>query len=135
MMEIGKMINSMVTERKPGLTKLFIKEIISMEKNMERVHFYGKMTAVMKVNSLKTIFKVLVNTFGKMVGLMKVSGKITKWMEKGFLRGLMEEGMKDNIRTIKKKVLEFFILEMVEFIKGNGKMVDNMEKAFSVRKT
>lgn len=50
MMEIGKMINSMAMERKRGLTRLFIKEIISMEKNMERAHFYGKMIAAMRVN-------------------------------------------------------------------------------------
>jgi hypothetical protein len=135
MMEIGRMINNMVTERKRGLIKLFIKEIISMEKNMERAHFYGKMIAAMRVNLLRTIFKVLVNTFGKMGGPMKENGKITKWMEREFLHGLMEEDTKGSTRTTRRRVLEFFTLEMVEFTKVNGKMVDSMVKVYSVRKT
>jgi hypothetical protein len=134
-METGKMINNMAAARKRGLIKLFIKEIISMGKNMEREHFYGKMTVVMRVNSLKTTFKVSVNISGKMVGPMKVSGKIIRWMEKEFLHGLMEEDMKDNTRTTKSRALEFFILGMAEFTKDNGKMVDSMERVYSVRKT
>lgn len=77
----------------------------------------------------------MVNTFGKMAGPMKVSGKITKWMEREFLHGLMEEDMKGNTRTTRSRVLGFFTLEMVEFIKVNGKMADSMVKVYSVRKT
>lgn len=135
MTETGRMISSTATENKPGLIKLFIKAIIWMEKNTERAHFCGKMIVAMRENLWKTTFMALVNISGKMAELMRVSGKTTRWTEKECSPGSMEGDMKDSIRTTKRKALEFSTSGMAEFTKDNGKMVDNMEKAYSERKT
>ena len=49
-------------------------------------------------------------------------------MEKVYLLGLMEENMKGNIKTIKKKGLVYLNGQMAKNIEDNGKMVNKMEK-------
>ena len=49
-------------------------------------------------------------------------------MEKVYLFGLMEENMKENIKMIKKKDLEYLNGQMVESLEDYGKMVNKMEK-------
>jgi len=77
----------MATEKKPGQTKQFIKDNIVMAKNMEKVYFYGRMTAAMRVSFYKIISMVSVNMSGKMVEYMKDNGEIIKWREKVYLLG------------------------------------------------
>ena len=50
-------------------------------------------------------------------------------MEKVYLHGLMEENMKGNIKTIKKKDLVYLTGQMVRSIEDKGEMVNTMEKA------
>jgi hypothetical protein len=61
---------------------------------------------------------------------MKETGKIIKWKDKVYLRGLIIEDTKGLMLMIKKKAMVFFIGLMEEYIKVNGKMVNNMEKEF-----
>lgn len=58
-----------------------------MARNTEKEHFCGKMIAAMRANLSRTTFMVLVNIFGKMAELIKVNGRITRWMEKEYLHG------------------------------------------------
>lgn len=46
----------------------------------------------------------------------------------------MEEDMKVTIKTIRKKDSEYLPLEMVEFTRGNGRMVSSMGEEFSRRR-
>jgi hypothetical protein len=55
-------------------------------------------------------------------------------MEKVYLLGLMAVDMRDNTLTIRNKDLASLYSKMEDAIKENGKMVSNMEKAFSVRR-
>jgi hypothetical protein len=64
---IGKKINSMAKVRKLGQMVLPMKEIIKMEKNMEKDFLNGKMDQLLTEILLKIILKVLVN----MCGLIK----------------------------------------------------------------
>ena len=86
------------------------------------------------------------NTFGKIEENTKVNGKIIKWMEMGFLYGLMEGLMKGSIKMTKnmdmvylngkyihKFFFIFFILGLMEgCIKECGKLGSNMEKDYSL---
>lgn len=83
----------------------------------------------------------MVNTFGLIIANIKDNGLIIKCMGKVNLLGLMARNTKvlpplirkinkvDMLKT-KKKVMVFSNGAMVEFTKDNGKMENNMEKAF-----
>ena len=53
--EIGKKINSMGKEEKPGLMELLIMEIMLKEKSTDKENLHGLTGALMKDNSLITI--------------------------------------------------------------------------------
>jgi hypothetical protein len=55
-------------------------------------------------------------------------------MEKVYLLGQMAEDMKDNIATIKNKVLVYLYSKMEDAMKENGKMANSMGKVFFVKK-
>lgn len=131
----GKRINSTDMAKSIGLTKLCIKDNINLAKNMERGCFCGKMTALTKVSSLKTIFMGLESIYGRMVEFTKENGKTTKWKEKESLLGWMVVDIKANIKTTKKKDLEFSHFETEGFTKESGKTVNSTERAFFERKT
>jgi len=130
----GRKISNMDMDNRHGPMKQSIKESIKVEKNMEKVLFFGKMTVVMRDSLLRIIFTDLENMFGKMEEFMKDSGRTTKWREKVFLPGLMVENMKDNTRTIRRKALVSLHLETVEFIKENGRMANSTARVYSARK-
>jgi hypothetical protein len=49
-------------------------------------------------------------------------------MAKEYLFGLMAENMRESMSMIKRKVLENLPSKRIEFIRGNGKMENNMVK-------
>jgi hypothetical protein len=129
----GRRISNMDMDCRRGKTKRPIKGNIKMERNMERVPFYGKTTVVMMASLLRIISTALANISGRMEGLMRENGKITKCREKGCLPGWMVENIRGNTRTIRRKVLAYLHLETVEYIKESGRMVSSMEKEYSAR--
>ena len=58
---IGKRINRMALEKKPGLTELVIKEITDREGSRVKVNLNGLMAQSMKDTSLKIIYMEKVN--------------------------------------------------------------------------
>ena len=101
---------------------------------MGRVNFYGKMTVVIKDSFLRTIYMDLGSMCGRMDGCMRESGRITRWKGRDFLLGWMEGNIKVSIKMIRSKDLGCLPSEMVEFIRGSGKMGNNMEKVYLGRK-
>lgn len=107
---------------------------ISMDLKKEEVSLFGQMEIHMKV-SLKTIrWKGLEYLNGK-IRNMKGNGRIVKWMDKENLDGMMVENILEVIKMIKKMVMVNFIGQMVNIIKVNGKMENNMELLFIKVKT
>lgn len=86
-----------------GLTKLYTKDNTNVEKNMEKVCFYGRMIAHMRASFFKTIFMDSVSILGKMGVFIKENGKIIKCKAKEYLHGLMDADMKVNIKMIRNK--------------------------------
>jgi hypothetical protein len=77
----GKMINKKDMVQKFGQMEQNTKEITSKEKNKVKDNFIGQMDLSM-MDSLVTIISMAKEyTHGLMVGLIKVNGKIIKWME------------------------------------------------------
>lgn len=89
----------------------------------------------MKANSTSTKSKAMGTIFGQTVVNMKVFGKITKCMEKAFLHGWMEEGMKVNIPLIKSKAVGYLPGQTGDHTMASGKTVNNKAKEFIGRKT
>jgi len=77
----------------------------------------------------------LENTFGQMVRCMRENGKTTKCTEEVLLSGEMERGTKANLFSTKERVMEHLNGKMEEFMKVNGKTVNNMELEYSQVKT
>ena len=74
--------------------------IITMVKSTEKDDLNGAMGAYSQVPSITIISKARASTNGTTVGATKETGKITKWMDLAYLRGLTEENMKANINQI-----------------------------------
>lgn len=99
----GRKISKMDMVKSTGQIKQYIKGSIKLERNMEKVYFYGKTIALMRASFFRITFMDLVNIPGKMEGFIRENGKTIKCKGKESLLGLMDVVMKDNIRMIKKK--------------------------------
>ena len=76
----GWMISIMDLARRCGLTKRSLREIITMERNMEKVSSFGLMEAASKATSKTTRWRVMECTSGTMVADMTESGRTTNSM-------------------------------------------------------
>ena len=103
----GTKINNMVKERRFGPIMLAMRASTKMERNMEEVSSYGPMVQLTLEISLRTIFTAWEFILGRTEGNMMVNGRTTRWTAKVYLPGLMEENMKDNMLTIRKKDKEY----------------------------
>jgi len=126
--ESGKMIFSMVKEKKYGQTIQCMKAIIMKVKNTEKDSIFGKMDPVTMEIGLKTELKVKAFTNGKMVVPTLVPGRTIICMAKVSTHGLTVDVTKDNMKWIKNMAMEFTNGQMVEFMKAIGIMVNNMVK-------
>lgn len=131
----GRKISKMDMENNSGLMRQSIKVSIKMERNMEKECFFGRMIVLTKEIFSKTIYKDMVNMFGRMEGHSKANGKRIKCMEGVFLLGSMEESMKASTKMIKKKALEYLLFVMGEYMKANGKMESSTVKEYFVKRT
>jgi hypothetical protein len=109
MKEIGKTTNSMAKASRYGLTILSFRDLILKELKMAREHFNEVMGLFMLGILRITKLMDLASTFGKMVNLIRDTGRKIKWMEKERLIGLMAGNLMEIMPTTKKKVLEFFL--------------------------
>ena len=98
MKEIGRKISSMVKGLNPGQMVLTIKGAMLREENMVLEFLLGQIKVHMRDNSLKIILKVKEFINGLMVELMKVIGKIIKWMDREYSHGQMEGNTKESGR-------------------------------------
>jgi hypothetical protein len=90
----------------------------------------GQMEASSKVLGKKIKSLVMVFTIGKMVESMKAIGYKIICMVKVIINGLMEENTMDHMLMIKKRAMEFIIIQMEDVTKVNGKQVSNMVRVF-----
>ena len=88
------------------------------------------MEANSKVLGKKIKSLVMVFTIGKMVESMKAIGYKIICMVKVIINGLMEENTMDHMLMIKKRAMEFIIIQMEDVTKVNGKQVSNMVRVF-----
>jgi hypothetical protein len=101
--DTGKKINKTEEESRGGQMVQVTKVIMCKAKKMERVFLRGQ-TAVFIMASLQTIISMAVaNISGPTDVSMKALGKLIKWTEKEFFRGLTVEFILGNMLTIKRK--------------------------------
>jgi len=100
---------------------------MSKERSMEQEDSHGLMVALTMDSLWRIIFKVKVNIIGLTAENTMDYGSITRWKEVEFSLGLMEEDTKVIMLMIKRKVMVFSTGQMVENMKEDGKMVNNME--------
>jgi len=120
MLEIGKKIDKMAMELKPGQIMLNMKEIMNLAKNMESELSNGRMAPLILVNSIIIIYMGKVFIPGLIIGNMKVNGEQIKCMEKEILHGLMVENMLENMLMIKRKAMANLYGQMDDAIGVNG---------------
>lgn len=126
----GKMINKKDMVQKFGQMEQNTKEITSKEKNKVKDNFIGQMDLSM-MDSLVTIISMAKEyTHGLMVELIKVNGKIIKWMESENSFGLMEENIMEIILRISNTDLVNLNGLMAENTKAAGKMENRMVRVF-----
>ena len=89
----GWMISIMDLARKCGLTKRSLREIITMERNMEKVSSFGPMEAASKATSKTIRWRVMECTSGTMVADMTESGRTTNSMVTVNSPGAMAESI------------------------------------------
>jgi hypothetical protein len=125
----------MATAKNTGRMRQSIRDSIKQVKSMEKVSFFGRMIAPMKVSSLKTTFTASASTSGRTAESMKDNGRTTRWRVKEFSPGLMDEDTRDNTRTIRKKDSVYSHSEMAAFMKDNGKMESSTGRESLKRRT
>jgi hypothetical protein len=128
--ETGTMIYNMVTEKKLGQTDLSMKENIAKAQNKEKVSTNTWMAPSTKVIGFKTQYKGLVLTLGQMEKFLQVNGRRITCMVKVYSAGLMEDNMRVNIATTKKKDLESILGPTGDNTLDNGKMASNMVREY-----
>lgn len=102
MKDNGEMINKMVLEKKYGLTKLFLKEIMLMDlkkvqENLSLQKILHTKEKFMKIKSMELVY-----TNGLMGKYTMENGNIAEQMEKDYLLILMGKNTKENLKMIKE---------------------------------
>ena len=100
-----------------------------MDLKKEEEYSPGQMEIHMKENLRIIKWKALEYLNGETRNT-KENGKIVKWMGKENLDGMMVENTLELIKMIKKMVMVNFIGQMVNIIKGNGRMENSMGLLF-----
>lgn len=113
---------------KSGLMAHPMKGFIRWGRNMEMASLLGPMGQLTLVCLLIIILRERGSTCGPMAGLIKASGKITRWKVKGISTGPMVESIEVLTLMIKKKDLVFLRGLTDVNTKACGKTVNNMEK-------
>ena len=120
------MINNQEKELKLGKTDLNMMDIFIMGKNNVVVYLYGKMDPNMKENLLKIILKEPAFIHGRMEDNTKDSGRKIKCMAKVCLHGQTGGSIMVSILMALKRDMENLNGQMEKYIRGHGKMVNNM---------
>lgn len=107
-----------------------IREIITVEKNMEKDCSYGVIKVTTKETLLIIIFMVREHMNGLMEENIKVNGQIIRWKGMANLLGKMEKYLQENTKMIKKKDMEYSNGQMERNIEDNGKMENNMVQVY-----
>ena len=127
----GTRINSMEKVSRSGLMELSMKGSIWTVKSMEMVVSLSRMAAPTLANSKTTRYQVSANTYGQMENSMRVLGNRTRCTAKEYSSGEMVNDMKANLSTTREKELVPLNGKTVEYMMVNGRMANNMEKAYS----
>lgn len=122
----GRMISNMEKELKLGMKDQDMKVVILMEERKVMVSTGGLMDPSTKETGLTTRSTDWESIYGKTGGSITVNGKIMIWKAMVFTSGLMEGDLRDNIMTIRKKVMVFITGLMVENMKVGGTRESNM---------
>ena len=98
---IGRMINSMVKDKRYGPTVHNTKATISSDKKMDLVDSSGPTNPLSKVTFSKIIYMVKAHIGGQMVESIPVNGSATKCTAKDFSIGPIKDATKAVISTTK----------------------------------
>ena len=124
----GLMTNKKERGSKLGKTALNTTGITPMEKNRVRVYLCGQTETIMTENFMIVILKEPVFTHLRMEDDTKDSGRTIKCMAKECLHGQMIKCMMESLLKTLKRDLENLSGQMEKYIKGLGKMGNNMGK-------
>ena len=116
----GWMTSSTDMDRRYGLTELGIRETTLRGRSTERVILSGLMGLI-----IWEILKIIIYmdeefTAGLMGDDLMGTGLTTKWTEKEFSRGKMEEDTKELTKKIKRKDMEYLPGQTAECTTVNG---------------
>ena len=128
MKAIGRMIYSMVLEKKCGQIILSMRENISKGRSMGKDYIFGQMEASMMVTGLRIGLKVMELTPGSMVDSTLDHGRIIICMVMVSTLGKMEEDMKVIMRWIRNMAMVYINGLMVGNTKAIGEMGSSMAK-------
>ena len=128
MKENGFKINSMDKELSIGLMVQSTREHFNKERNKVSEYMFSKMAHVTMVKSPIIHYMAKVKYHLKMVSLMRVIGKITKWMELVNSHGVMGEYIKANTKKVESMAKAKCYGQMANYIREGGLMENNMDK-------
>ena len=130
----GTRISSTEPELKSGQMVQSMKVNIKMVKSMEMAVLLLLMV-VHTQDSLDIMrYLDLASTSGLMARCMKESGKTIKCTDEVLWYGETVNVMKVNLYSIKERDMVLLNGKMVEYMKGNGKMGNNMVSEYSLQK-
>jgi hypothetical protein len=130
---IGRKTNNMEQARRLGQMVHVMKETIKMERRMVEESSCGQMGLLMMASLLIITFMEWGPTPGLINESTLASGTTTKCMAKECSHGLMAEGMKESIMTIRKVDMEYSRGLMVGCMKATGSMVNNMDLVHTIQ--
>lgn len=122
----GSMTYNKDLDGKFGQTDPNTKEIMSKERNKERVSLAGVMDPSISVSSMQTTFTVKGFINGVMVECIMVIDNLMKCMDKDFLLGKMANHIQANLKTIKNTDKELLRKRTAHNIEVNGLMIWHM---------
>lgn len=102
---------------------------MNLERSMVKDDLNGLMVLNIPESSITIIFMVTAHIFGLTRENTLETGSITKWKEEAHSLGRMEEFMKENTETIRKKVMVYSNGLMVDATEEHGKVGSNTVKA------
>jgi hypothetical protein len=123
----GEWISNMEKEGSTGLIRLLTKEIMKMERSMDKERSIGQMGQCIRANLMRTTSKVMEYTSGPMAVSIMASGTIIRCMDKESSHGLMEEGTKETTCKTKSRGMELSSGLTVKSTLETGMMGDNMD--------
>ena len=129
MRDNGATISKMELELKLGQMDRYIKAIFKMDRGMVKENFKMLMDS-MKVVGRRGRCMDKEHTNGRMEGNIMENGLMGKCMAEVNTVGQMEESMKEAIKLISNKVMEFILGLMGDHIAVNGTKESSMVKVY-----